>query len=78
MQSNPPTDVFSRSVEYWLRRAQRCLKSGNLRSAAGLARHAARFEPRSEEASLFYATVLRELHCYEASNREASSALARN
>ncbi|MEG2718755.1 MAG: hypothetical protein RSA55_04360 [Clostridia bacterium] len=78
MQSNPPTDVFSRSVEYWLRRAQRCLKSGNLRSAAGLARHAARFEPRSEEASLFYATVLRELHCYEASNREASSVLARN
>ncbi|MEG0512871.1 MAG: hypothetical protein RR653_09155 [Clostridia bacterium] len=78
MQSNPPMDVFCRTVDYWLRCAQRCYKSGNLRRAAGLARHAARFEPRSEQASLFYATVLRELHCYEASNREVVSALARN
>ena len=43
-----------------------------------LFRHAARLEPTSQEARLSYAGALRDLHCYEASNREAFAALAQD
>lgn len=70
------TDAFDRPMDYWLRRADRCRQTGDLRRASVLLRHAARLAPASHEAGLQYAEGLRELNCYEASSREAFSALA--
>lgn len=72
------TDIFQKPAGYWLRRAGRWQKNGDLRRAAVLFRHAARLEPMSQEARLSYAGALRDLHCYEASNREAFAALAQD
>ena len=71
-------DLFQRPAHYWLRRAQRQKQSGDLIRAAVLERHAVRAEPESDAARMSYACTLRDLHCYEASNREAFAALARN
>lgn len=70
------TDTFQRPANYWLRRAERCKQSGDLIRAAVLERHAVRAEPDSDAARMSYAFTLRQLHCYEASNREAFAALA--
>ena len=72
------TDTFQRPANYWLRRAERCKQSGDLIRAAVLERHAVRAEPDSDAARMSYAFTLRQLHCYEASNREAFAALAHN
>lgn len=71
-------DLFQRPAHYWLRRAERQKQSGDLIRAAVLERHAVRAEPHSDAARMSYAFTLRQLHCYEASNREAFAALARN
>lgn len=71
------TDSFDRPASYWLRRAEQHRQRGDLLRAAVLERHAARSDPQSSAALTRYAQTLRELHCYEASNREAFAALAR-
>lgn len=71
-------DSFQRPASYWLRRADRCKQNGDFLRAAVLERHALRADPNSEEASVSYVLTLRQLCCYEASNREAFAALARN
>ncbi len=72
----PQTDVFERPAPYWLRRAEKSKQAGNLIRAAVLERHAARTDPAYEAAPASYAFTLSQLHCYEASNREAFAALA--
>ena len=74
--NTPQTDTFERPAPYWLRRAEKSKQAGNLIRAAVLERHAARTDPAYEAASASYALTLRQLHCYEASNREAFAALA--
>ena len=69
-------DVFQRPAGYWLKRAQRQKQSGNLLRAAVLERHALRADESSDEAWESYVLTLRQLNCYEASNREAFAALA--
>ena len=69
-------ELFQRPASYWLRRAERLKQSGDLIRAAVLERHAVRAEPQSDAARMSYAFTLRQLHCYEASNREAFAALA--
>lgn len=71
-------DSFQRPASYWLKRAERCRQSGDLLRAAVLERHALRADQSSEAASVSYVLTLRQLSCYEASNREAFAALARN
>ena len=71
-------DSFQRPASYWLRRAERCHQSGDLLRAAVLERHALRADQSSEAASVSYVLTLRQLSCYEASNREAFAALAKN
>lgn len=71
-------DVFQRSVDYWLKRAEKLRSQGQLRRAAVLGRHAARMEPYSAVAGERYALTLHQLHCYEASNREAFRSLLSN
>lgn len=68
-------DMFDRSVEYWIERAERVSKAGDLKRAAVLARHAARMEPYSAEAGACYAVTLNRLNCFWASNREAFRAV---
>ena len=70
------TELFQRPANYWLRHADRHKQSGDLIRAAVLQRHAMRAEPGSDAARMQYALTLRQLHCYEASNREAFCALA--
>ena len=70
------TELFQRPANYWLRHADRHKQSGDLVRAAVLQRHATHAEPHSDAARMQYALTLRELHCYEASNREAFRALA--
>lgn len=70
-------ELFQRPANYWLRHADRHKQSGDLVRAAVLQRHAVRAEPGSDAARMQYALTLRQLHCYEASSREAFSALAR-
>lgn len=69
-------DSFQRPAPYWLRRAEKCKQAGDLRRAAVLERHAARTDPGYAAGPASYALTLRQLHCYEASNREAFAALA--
>lgn len=69
-------DTFQRPAPYWLRRAEKCKQAGDLRRAAALERHAARIDPGYAAGPASYALTLRQLHCYEASNREALAALA--
>ena len=69
-------ELFQRPASYWLRRAERLKQSGDLIRAAVLERHAVRAEPENDAARMSYAFTLRQLHCYEASNREAFAALA--
>ena len=69
---------FQRPVSYWLRRAEKCGEQGDMRRAATLLRHAARIEPTSAEPLCLYAETLSELGCYEAGNREAFAALAKD
>lgn len=71
-------DVFQRPAGYWLKRAQRQKQSGNLLRAAVLERHALRADESSDEAWESYVLTLRQLSCYEASNREAFAALAQS
>lgn len=78
MEINPQIDAFQRPAGYWLKRAERCKQSGNLLRAVVLERHALRNDPQSEAAALNYVLTLRRLNCYEASTREAFSALARD
>lgn len=72
------TNLFQHPASYWLARAQRLKQNGDLIRAAVLERHAVRAEPTSDAARMSYALTLRQLHCYEASNREAFAALAHN
>lgn len=69
-------ELFQRPAHYWLRHAERYRQTGDLTRAAVLQRHAVRAEPGSDAARMSYALTLRDLHCYEASNREAFAALA--
>ena len=69
-------ELFQRPANYWLRHADRHRQSGDLVRAAVLQRHAVHAQPDSEAAHAQYAYTLRKLCCYEASNREAFSALA--
>lgn len=69
-------ELFQRPANYWLRHADRHKQNGDLIRAAVLQRHAVRAEPGSDAARMQYALTLRQLHCYEASNREAFRALA--
>ncbi len=69
-------ELFQRPANYWLRHADRHKQSGDLIRAAVLQRHAVRAEPGSDAARMQYALTLRQLHCYEASSREAFCALA--
>jgi len=69
-------ELFQRPANYWLRHADRHKQSGDLLRAAVLQRHAVRAETGSDAARIQYALTLRQLHCYEASNREAFCALA--
>ena len=71
-------ELFQRPAHYWLRRAEKQKQSGEMIRAAVLERHAVRAEPHSDAARMSYAFTLRQLHCYEASNREAFAALAQN
>lgn len=71
-------ELFQRPANYWLRHADRHKQSGDLVRAAVLQRHAVRAEPGSDAARMQYALTLRQLHCYEASSREAFSALAKH
>ncbi len=68
-------DMFDRPVAYWLDRAERVRKTGDLMRAAVLERHAARMEPYQPEAGACYAATLNRLNCFEASNREAFRAV---
>lgn len=72
------TDIFQRPASYWLRRAERSKQNGDLIRAAVLERHAVRAEGGSMAARASYVLTLRQLHCYEASNREAFAALAQD
>ena len=69
-------DAFQRPAVYWLKRAERQKQTGNLLRAAVLERHALRADESSDEAWESYVLTLRQLNCYEASNREAFAALA--
>lgn len=71
-------ELFQRPANYWLRHADRHKQSGDLIRAAVLQRHAVRAEPGSDAARMQYALTLRQLHCYEASTREAFCALAQH
>ena len=71
-------ELFQRPANYWLRHADRHKQSGDLIRAAVLQRHAMRAEPGSDAARMQYALTLHQLHCYEASSREAFCALAAN
>lgn len=70
------TELFQRPANYWLRHADRHKQNGDLIRAAVLQRHATHAEPGSDAARMEYAHTLHELHCYEASSREAFRALA--
>ena len=69
-------ELFQRPANYWLRHADRHKQSGDLIRAAVLQRHAVCADADSVSARTQYALTLRQLHCYEASNREAFRALA--
>lgn len=69
-------ELFERPANYWLRHADRHKQNGDLIRAAVLQRHAMHAEPGSGTAHMQYAHTLHELHCYEASIREAFRALA--
>ncbi len=71
-------ELFQRPASYWLRRAERQRQNGDLLRAAVLERHALSAEPANAAASLRYVLTLRQLQCYEASNREAFAALSRD
>ena len=69
-------ESFQRPANYWLRHADRHKQSGDLIRAAVLQRHAVHAETGSDAARIQYALTLRQMHCYEASNREAFRVLA--
>ena len=69
-------ELFQRPANYWLRHADRHKQSGDLIRAAVLQRHAVHAETGSDAARIQYALTLRQMHCYEASNREAFRVLA--
>lgn len=76
MNSEQRTISFNQAASYWLTRAERRRKAGDLRGAAVLCRRAARQSAPDSENAAIYAEALKELHCPEGSNREAFSALA--
>lgn len=67
---------LDKSPRYWLRRAQQHRKRGEHHRAAALLRHAVSLEPESGALLMEYAQALRDMSCFEASNREAFHALA--
>ena len=67
---------LERSPQYWRRRAQQHRKRGEHSRAAALLRHAVALEPSSGDLRVEYAKSLRDMSCFEASNREAFGALA--
>lgn len=67
---------LAKSAQYWVRRAQQHLKRGEHRRAAALLRHAVDLDPVDRDLRMEYAQVLREMSCFEASNRVAFGALA--
>lgn len=71
-------ETFQRPTAYWLHRAEKLRQEGNLMRAAVLQRHALRADPASGAACAAYVLTLRQMHCYEASNREALFSLARD
>ncbi len=62
--------------EYWLTRAGRRQKNGDLRGAAALFRKAARQADPTHESAFRYAEALRDMQCFHSSCREAFDALA--
>ncbi|MEG1776308.1 MAG: hypothetical protein RSC91_00935 [Clostridia bacterium] len=76
LRHGAPVLPFGKPAEYWIRRAERSRQNGDFRRASVLLRHAAGLEPAAPEPRLEYAASLREMNCFEASNREAFAALA--
>ena len=80
-QASPPTGQvvsFGKSAGYWVRRAEQHRKRSEFRRAAVLLRHAMTLEPASGELRMEYAETLRDMRCFEASNRAAFGALSLN
>ena len=77
-QQKPAGQVISlaKPPQYWLRRAQQHRRQGEHHRAAALLRHAVTLEPASGDLRMEYAKSLRDMNCYEASNREAFGVLA--
>ena len=70
------THAFDRPALYWLHRAERARREGDMLRAAVMERHAARTQPESPVAARRYAATLRRMGCLEASTREVFAALA--
>lgn len=68
--------ALEQTAKYWHRRALRHCRQGEMKRAAALLRHAVTLEPSSTDLRMEYARALRELGCFEGSNREAFEALA--
>lgn len=68
---------FQMPAQFWLRRAERSQEEGRPVQALTLFRHALKQEPEQREWRLQYAYRLYRLSCYEASNRQCFSILAR-
>jgi tetratricopeptide (TPR) repeat protein len=66
---------LQRTSAYWAGRALRHRREGDRRRAAALLRHAVALSPADGGLRMAYARALREMECYEASNRAAFGAL---
>lgn len=69
------TDSFFRPVSYWIERAQLNKQRGQFLRAAKIERHAKYCAPGNTTVMTYYALTLRDMHCYEASNRELFNAI---
>ncbi len=75
--ANPGQVVsLEKSARYWSKRAEQHRKRGEHHRAAALLRHAVDLEPASGDLLMEYAQTLRDMSCFEASNRAAFNALA--
>ena len=76
-QERPAGQIIplSKPPQYWLRRAEQHRRHGEHRRAAALLRHAVALDPASGDLRMEYAKSLRDISCYEASTREAFTAL---
>jgi len=69
---------MARPAAYWARRAAFHHRRGNRQQAGLLYQHAVSLTPDNLPLKLAYARVLREMHRYEASNRQAFAVLAQD